>query len=98
MYFQFVIESFGDSGTENIYRGLRVRGLPGDIQERARRKLRMINQARIVEDLQIPPGNRLEQLKGNLKGFWSIRINQQWRIIFRWKDGTKQEVTIIDYH
>jgi proteic killer suppression protein len=93
-----VIESFGDSATENIYRGLRVRGLPGGIQERARRKLRMINQARIVEDLQIPPGNRLEQLKGNLNGFWSIRINQQWRIIFRWKDGTKQEVTIIDYH
>ena len=93
-----MIESFGDSATENIYRGLRVRGLPGDIQERARRKLRMINQARIVEDLQIPPGNRLEQLKGNLNGFWSIRINQQWRIIFRWKDGTKQEVTIIDYH
>jgi proteic killer suppression protein len=98
VYFQFVIESFGDSATENIYRGLRVRGLPGDIQERARRKLRMINQARIVEDLQIPLGNRLDQLKGNLDGFWSIRINQQWRIIFRWKDGTKQEVTIIDYH
>ena len=93
-----MIESFGDSATENIYRGLRVRGLPGDIQERARRKLRMINQARIIEDLQIPPGNRLEQLKGNLNGFWSIRINQQWRIIFRWKDGTKQEVTIKDYH
>lgn len=93
-----MIESFGDSATENIYRGLRVRGLPGDIQERARRKLRMINQARIIEDLQIPPGNRLEQLKGNLNRFWSIRINQQWRIIFRWKDGTKQEVTIIDYH
>jgi len=93
-----VIESFGDLATENIYRGLRVRGLPRDIQERARRKLRMINQARIVEDLQIPPGNRLEQLKGNLNGFWSIRINQQWRIIFRWQDGTKQEVTILDYH
>jgi proteic killer suppression protein len=98
LYFLVVIESFGDSATENIYRGLRVRGLPGDIQERARRKLRMINQARIVEDLQIPPGNRLEQLKGNLNGFWSIRINQQWRIIFRWQDGTKQEVTILDYH
>jgi proteic killer suppression protein len=98
VYFLIVIDSFGDSATENIYRGLRVRGLPGDIQERARRKLRMINQARIVEDLQIPPGNRLEQLKGNLNGFWSIRINQQWRIIFRWQDGTKQEVTILDYH
>lgn len=93
-----MIESFGDAATESIYRGLRVRGLPGDIQERARRKLRMINQARIVEDLQIPPGNRLEQLKGNLNGFWSIRINQQWRVIFRWQDGSKHDVRIIDYH
>ncbi len=93
-----VIESFGDAATENIYRGLRVRSLPGDIQERARRKLRMISQARIVQDLRIPPGNRLEQLKGDLNGFWSIRINQQWRIIFRWQDGLKQEVTITDYH
>ena len=93
-----MIESFGDSATESIYRGLRVRGLPGDIQERARRKLRMINQARIVEDLQIPPGNRLEQLKGKLAGFWSIRINQQWRVVFRWEDGSKHEVRIIDCH
>jgi proteic killer suppression protein len=58
----------------------------------------MINQARIVEDLQVPPGNRLEQLKGKLAGFWSIRINQQWRVVFRWEDGSKHEVTIIDYH
>jgi proteic killer suppression protein len=93
-----VIESFADSATESIYRGLRVRGFPGDIQERARRKLRMINQARIVEDLQVPPGNRLEQLKGDLSGFWSIRINQQWRVIFRWQDGSKHDVRIIDYH
>ncbi len=93
-----MIDSFGDSVTESIYRGLRVRGLPGDIQERARRKLRMINQARIVEDLQVPPGNRLEQLKGKLAGFWSIRINQQWRVVFRWEDGSKHEVRVIDYH
>jgi proteic killer suppression protein len=93
-----VIESFGDSATESIYHGLRVRGLPSDIQERARRKLRMLNQARIVEDLQVPPGNRLEQLKGNLTGYWSIRVNQQWRIIFRWQYGWKKDVTIIDYH
>lgn len=93
-----MIESFGDSATESIYRGLRARGLPGEIQERARRKLRMLNQARIVEDLQIPPGNRLEHLKGKLAGFWSIRINQQWRVIFRWEDGSKYEVKIIDYH
>lgn len=77
---------------------MRVRGLAGDIQERARRKLRMINQARIINDLLIPPGNRLEQLKGDLAGFWSIRINQQWRIIFRWVDGSKHEVQIVDYH
>ncbi len=93
-----MIESFGDSDTESIYSGLRVRKLPGDIQQRARRKLRMINQARIVQDLSIPPGNRLEQLQGDLAGFWSIRINQQWRIIFRWEDGVKRQVTIIDYH
>ncbi|MES2980771.1 MAG: type II toxin-antitoxin system RelE/ParE family toxin [Verrucomicrobiota bacterium] len=93
-----MIESFGDSATENIYRGLRVRGLPGDIQERARRKLRMINQAHIIEDLLIPPGNRLELLKGKLAGFWSIRINQQWRVVFRWENGSKHDVEIIDYH
>ena len=93
-----MIESFADSATESIYRGLRVRGFPRDIQERARRKLRMINQARIVEDLQVPPGNRLEQLKGDLSGFWSIRINQQWRVIFRWQDGSMHDVRIIDYH
>jgi proteic killer suppression protein len=93
-----VIESFGDSNTERIYLGLRIRGLPGDIQERARRKLRMINQARIIEDLLIPPGNRLERLKGDLEGFWSIRINQQWRVVFRWENGSKQQVKITDYH
>lgn len=93
-----MIESFGDSNTESIYLGLRIRGLPGDIQERARRKLRMINQARIMEDLLVPPGNRLERLKGDLEGFWSIRINQQWRVIFRWENGSKQEVKITDYH
>lgn len=93
-----MIESFGDLATESIYRGLRVRGLPGEIQVRARRELRMLNQAKIVEDLQIPPGNRLEQLKGKLAGFWSIRINQQWRVIFRWENGLKYGVKIIDYH
>ncbi len=93
-----MIESFSDSDTESIYRGLRVRKLPGDIQQRARRKLRMINQARTVQDLMIPPGNRLEQLQGDLAGFWSIRINQQWRVIFRWEDGLKHDVRIIDYH
>ena len=93
-----VIESFGDDETERIYQGQASRKLPGDIQHRARRKLRMINQSRILKDLSVPPGNRLEALHGNLEGFWSIRINQQWRIIFRWEEGLKHEVSIVDYH
>ena len=93
-----VIESFGDSNAGSIYRGLRVRKLPGEVQARARRKLRMINQARIVQDLRVPPGNRLEQLSGDLEGLWSIRINQQWGIVFRWEEGLKHDVRIIDYH
>jgi len=93
-----VIESFGDTETERIYRGRRSRKLPGEIQHRARRKLRMLNQARALQDLSVPPGNRLEALRGDLDGFWSIRVNQQWRIIFRWEDGRKTEVRITDYH
>ena len=93
-----MIESFGDAATESIFRGIRVKGLLGEIQERARRKLRMINQARIMQDLLVPPGNRLEPLKGRMAGFWSIRINQQWRIVFRWAEGIKREVRITDYH
>lgn len=93
-----MIESFGDTETERIYRGRRSRKLPGEIQHRARRKLRMLNQARALQDLSVPPGNRLEALRGDLDGFWSIRVNQQWRIIFRWEDGRKTEVRITDYH
>ena len=93
-----VIESFGDSETERICKGQRSRKLPNDIQHRARRKLRMVNQARALQDLSAPPGNRLEALQGDLDGFWSIRINQQWRIIFRWEDGRKSNVSITDYH
>ena len=93
-----MIESFGDPETERIHRGERSRKLPGDIQHRARRKLRMLNQSRTVQDLTTPPGNRLESLHGDLEGFWSIRVNQQWRIIFRWEDGRKMDVSITDYH
>lgn len=93
-----MIESFGDAQTEQICSGQRSRKLSGDIQHRARRKLRMLNQAKALEDLTSPPGNRLERLQGDLEGFWSIRINQQWRIIFRWEDGRKLDVTITDYH
>ena len=93
-----VIETFGDSETESIYDGKRSRKLPGDIQHRARRKLRMINQALSLQDLRVPPATRLEPLKGDLAGFWSIRVNQQWRIIFRWDDGRANDVSIVDYH
>jgi len=93
-----VIETFGDSETEKIYSGRRSRKLPEDIQIRARRKLRMINQAGNLQDLRIPPANRLEQLKGDWKGYWSIRVNQQWRVVFQWEDGHASEVSIIDYH
>lgn len=93
-----MIEAFGDSETQKIYSGKRSRKLPEDIQVRARRKLRMINQAGNLQDLRIPPANRLEPLKGDWKGFWSIRVNQQWRIVFKWNDGHADEVSIIDYH
>ena len=93
-----MIKSFNDFEAEQIFKGFRSRKLPPEIQNTSRRKLRMIDNAEIYEDLRIPPGNNLEQLKGNLEGFSSIRINEQWRIVFRWKDGGAYEVRIIDYH
>lgn len=93
-----MIESFGSKETDKIWHGKRSRKLPGDIQQVARRKLRMLNAALIIEDLKVPPGNRLEALKGDLKGYYSIRINKQWRIIFQWDSGKCQQVEIVDYH
>ncbi|MDQ0315120.1 proteic killer suppression protein [Amorphus orientalis] len=72
--------------------------MPADIQAVGLRKLRMMNQARVLEDLRVPPGNRLEALKGDRKGQHSIRINGQWRICFRWTDGGPSNVEIVDYH
>ena len=72
--------------------------LPSEIQQIARRKLRMINNAQDINDLRVPPGNRLEKLKGDLSDFYSIRINNQWRIIFKWIGSDAYEVQIIDYH
>jgi proteic killer suppression protein len=77
-----MIKSFGDRETEKIWNGLRSRKLPNEIQETARRKLRMINSSQDVVDLRIPPANRLEKLKGDLQDWYSIRINNQWRIVF----------------
>lgn len=90
--------SFGDKDTKKIWEGERVKGFSTEIQEMARRKLRMLNNSQDLNDLLIPPSNRLEKLKGNLKEFYSIRINNQWRIIFKWNNGNAEEVAIIDYH
>jgi proteic killer suppression protein len=90
--------SFGDKDTKEIWEGGRVKGLSTEIQEIARRKLRMLNNSQNMTDLQIPPSNRLEKLKGNFKEFYSIRINDQWRIIFKWNNGNADQVEIIDYH
>lgn len=89
---------FGDGDTKKIWEGDRVKGIPMEIQETARRKLRMVNNSQNLLDLQIPPSNRLEKLKGNFKNFYSIGINNQWRIIFKWNNGNANEVKIIDYH
>ena len=93
-----MIRSFGDKQTELIFQGERSRTLPPDIQSRANMKLFRIDQATQLEQLALPPSNRLEALAGSLKGFWSIRINQQWRIVFRWEANSAAEVKITDYH
>jgi len=93
-----VIRSFADDETEGIWEGFRSRRLPPDIQPTALRKLRMLNQAKVLDDLRVPPGNRLEALRGNLAGHYSIRINSQWRIVFKWQDGGPADVRIVDYH
>lgn len=93
-----MIISFGSKNTRKIWEGERVKGFSTDLQEMARRKLRMLNNSQSTFDLQIPPSNRLEKLKGNLRDYYSIRINDQWRIIFKWDTGNAQEVAIVDYH
>ena len=93
-----MIRSFGSKEAEAIWNGEIQRKLPSTIQETARRKLRMINNAHDIADLRIPPANRLEKLAGRLKDFYSIRINDQWRIIFKWQSGNAYEVEIVDYH
>ena len=87
-----------DRETEKLWEGNVSRRLPNDIQAVARRKLRMLNNAHRLDDLRIPPANRLEALKGKRKGQYSIRVNDQWRICFVWADGNANEVEIVDYH
>jgi len=93
-----MIKSFKDAEVEKIWHGEYSKKLPSQIQPIARRKLRMINNAQTINDLRIPPANRLEKLKGDLKGLYSIRINDQWRIIFDWRNSNAYEVYIVDYH
>ena len=93
-----MIRGFRDRETESVWKGDVSRHLPQDIQPVARRKLRMLNNARTLNDLRVPPANRLEALHGKRKGQHSIRINDQWRICFVWKDGDAHDVEIVDYH
>lgn len=93
-----MILSFGSKDTQKIWDGERVKKLPNEIQEIGRRKLRMLNNSQNLVDLQIPPSNKLEKLKGNRKEFYSIRVNDQWRLIFKWHNGNASNVEIIDYH
>ena len=93
-----MIKSFSNKETEKIWNGIQSKKLPSEIQNVARRKLRMINNAQNITDLRIPPANHLEKLSGNLSGLYSIRINNQWRIVFNWENDNAYEVQIIDYH
>jgi proteic killer suppression protein len=96
-----VIVSFADAGTEALFHGERgkaIRRVPPEIRSSAARKLDMLNAARDLDDLRAPPGNRLEALKGDLKGKHSVRVNNQWRIVFRWESGDAHDVEIVDYH
>jgi proteic killer suppression protein len=93
-----MIKSFRSRETERVWQGTVSRRLPRDIQQIARRKLRMLNNAAGLSDLRVPPANRLERLKGERKGQHSMRINDQWRVCFVWRDGDAHDVEIVDYH
>lgn len=91
-----MILSFGSKDTQKIWEGERIKKMPLEIQEIGKRKLRMLNNSQNINDLQVPPSNRLKKLQG--KDFYSIRINDQWRIVFKWANGNATEVEIMDYH
>ncbi|MEZ4630520.1 MAG: type II toxin-antitoxin system RelE/ParE family toxin [Deinococcales bacterium] len=93
-----MIKSFADKETELLFAGRFIRRLPIDIQRRAKMKLNILDAATNLETLRVPPGNKLEKLMGNRKTQHSIRINEQWRICFRWEEGNAFEVEITDYH
>lgn len=93
-----MIKSFACKETQKIFNREFSKKLPSDIQVIAFRKLRMLNRSFTLDDLRVPPSNHLEKLKGDKEGFYSIRINDQWRICFKWEDGNVFEVEIVDYH
>ena len=93
-----MIISFGSKETKKIWEGEIVKGIAIEIQETTRRKPSMLHNSQDLQDLMIPPSNRLEKLKGNLKDFYAIRINNQWRILFKWNHGNAEQVEMIDYH
>lgn len=93
-----MIRNFKDKETQKIFERQRSRKLPSDIQQVALRKLRMLNRSQTLQELRIPPANRLERLSGDRDGQYSIRINDQWRICFEWQDGDAMNVEIVDYH
>ena len=96
-----MILSFGDQATEDLFHGEETRDarkIHNNIWDVVRRKLDMVNAAQVLADLKVPPNNRLEALRGHLKGFHSIRINQQYRVVFRWSEGNAKEVKVTDYH
>jgi toxin HigB-1 len=93
-----MIISFGSKDTEKIWEGEKVKRVPTEIQNIGRRNLRMLNNSQNIADLRIPPSNRLEKLAGKGKDFYSIRINDQWRIIFKWQNKQAEKVEILDYH
>jgi proteic killer suppression protein len=93
-----VIKTFADKRTAALFSGQFVKGLPADVAVRAKRKLDLIDGAATLDFLSVPPGNRLEALKGDRKGQHSIRVNEQWRVCFRWKKGHAYDVELCDYH
>jgi proteic killer suppression protein len=93
-----VLRSFAKKDTERVWHRQRVRKLDGEVQRAALRKLLILDAAETLDDLRVPPGNRLEKLKGSRAGSYSVRVNQQWRICFSWTDAGPEDVEIVDYH
>ena len=93
-----MIHSFADKRTKKIFEGHTVKRLDGNLQKNILRRLRYIDAAERIEDLRVPPSNKLEKKEGNLKDYYAIWVNSQWRIIFKWIDGSAHDVELIDYH